>query len=343
MCAAGYDGPSRPAWPMPPSACDPATAQRSLLGAIENARIAEAAGFDWISVSEHHFSPITLTPSPNVMAGVLSQVIRRATIAVLGPILPLNNPVRIAEELAMLDCMTQGRLVALFLRGTPNEQLTYNDVAARSRAMTQEGIELILKTWTALEPFSWEGAEYQFKTISAWPRPIQSPHPPVFASGNSEESVIFAAQRKLSIAISFAPPDTVKKWVALYHAECDKAGWQPTRDNVLYRHIAHIADSDALAREQMAEAAAARASSAATHSDSTAREMGGPAAPPSPRPALFQPFFFGGPRTFTERVATMRDCGVGIVDFAFGIPGVGYQAQALKTFGAKVQSELARL
>jgi alkanesulfonate monooxygenase SsuD/methylene tetrahydromethanopterin reductase-like flavin-dependent oxidoreductase (luciferase family) len=348
LCAAAYDGPGPGfgVWPAPPSNCDRETAQRSMAQALDNARLAEAVGFDWISVSEHHYSPIMLTPNPIVFAGALSQVTRAAKIAVLGPLIPINNPVRIAEELAMLDCLTGGRIVVLFLRGTPNEQKTYADTSERSRAMTQEGIDLILKAWTADEPFSWKGEEYQFEHVSPWPRTAQVPHPIVFGSGNSEESVIFAAQRRLSIGMSFAPPPVVKKWVELYRAEADKAGWQPTAYNVLYRHIAHIAASDAEAAEQMQEAGAARARLArerasAGHSEPSAgREMGGPA---QARPSFFTPYFFGGPETVIAKAKELADCGVGILDLAFGIPGADYQARAIKTFGEKALPTLTRI
>src|SRR6185369_15919523 len=97
----------------------------------------------------------------------------RCKIAVLGPLLPLNNPVRVAEEIAMLDAMSGGRIVVCFLRGTPSEHHAYADVAAQSRAMTQEGISLILKAWTSEEPFSWQGEHFKFNTVSVWPRTLQ--------------------------------------------------------------------------------------------------------------------------------------------------------------------------
>jgi len=356
LCSAAYDGPGPGlgVWPAPPANCDRETAQRSMAQALDNARLAEAVGFDWISVSEHHYSPIMLTPNPIVFAGALSQVTRTAKIAVLGPLIPINNPVRIAEELAMLDCLTGGRIVVLFLRGTPNEQKTYADTSERSRAMTQEGIDLILKAWTTDESFAWKGEEYQFEHVAPWPRTAQVPHPVVFGSGNSEESVIFAAQRRLSIGMSFAPSPVVKKWVELYRTECDKAGWKPTPDHVLYRHIAHIAASDAEAAEQMQEAGAARARRAgrerasaghepaggASGQPGAGREMGGPA---QARPSFFTPYFFGGPETVIARAKELADCGVGILDLAFGIPGADYQAQAIKTFGELAMPTLAKI
>ncbi|HEY1707324.1 MAG TPA: LLM class flavin-dependent oxidoreductase [Rhizomicrobium sp.] len=344
LCSASYDGPGHGGgWPAAPSSCDRATARQSMEQALANARLAEALGFDWVSVSEHHYSPIMLTPNPIVMAGALSQVTERVKIAVLGPLIPLNNPVRIAEELAMLDCLTNGRVIVLFLRGTPNEHGTYSDVAARSRAMTQEGIDLILKAWSSPEPFAWNGSEYQFPTVSVWPRTLQTPHPVVFGSGNSDESIDFAASRRLPIAISFAPANVVKGWVERYRAAADKAGWMPGPDHVLYRHLAHIAASDAAATEEMHEASAARARAAAQMA-SPAAEMGGPGAQPrTPPPAFFTPYFFGGPKTVIARAEEMRNAGVGILDLAFIIPGGERQAQALKTFAAAVMPALAKM
>src|SRR3546814_1871189 len=79
--------------------------------------------------------------------------------------------------------------------------------------------DLILKAWKTTEPFSWEGEQYKFSTVAIWPKITQRPHPPVFGSGNSDSSVVFAAQRRIGIAFSFAPPEVVKKWIELYRAE----------------------------------------------------------------------------------------------------------------------------
>ena len=131
-------------WPAPPALCDREVASTTMHRTIEAARRADELGFDWVSLSEHHYAPMMLTPNPLVMAGALSQVVKRAKIAILGPLLPLSNPVRVAEELAMLDSMTDGRVVVLFLRGTPNEHHTYGDVAEQSRAMTSGlGVSII--------------------------------------------------------------------------------------------------------------------------------------------------------------------------------------------------------
>jgi alkanesulfonate monooxygenase SsuD/methylene tetrahydromethanopterin reductase-like flavin-dependent oxidoreductase (luciferase family) len=118
--------PLKPEWPVPSGAYDREAGAQAFQGMIERLRVVEEVGFDWVSVSEHHYSPRILTPSPIVSAAFIAAHLKRLTIAVLGPIVPQSNPVRVAEELAMLDNMAQGRLVVGLLRGTTNEYLTYD-------------------------------------------------------------------------------------------------------------------------------------------------------------------------------------------------------------------------
>jgi len=279
-----------------------------------------------------------LTPNALVMAGALTQTLKRAKIALLGPLLPLANPVRVAEEVAMLDAMSDGRIIVLFLRGTPNEHLAYADVSKRARAMTQEGIDLVLKAWTAPEPFAWHGEHFHFDRVSVWPRTRQEPHPPVFGSGNSEESVIFAARRRLHLALSFMPASTVKRMVELYKSEAQQAGWTPTREHILYRGIAQIADGDESTPSAFEAADNAGPSARAT---APARAPGGTPASPT---FIFAPYFTGGPRNVLRQIALLRDAGVGIVDVHLisSMDSIDYDKQAAATelFAKKILPEI---
>src|SRR5262245_45221411 len=118
--------PLPPEWPVPPDYYDRAAGARAYRSMLERLEYVEALGFDWVSVSEHHYSPRILTPSPIVSAAYLAAHLKKATIALLGPIVPHSNPVRVAEELAMLDTFAEGRLVIGLLRGTANEAMTYD-------------------------------------------------------------------------------------------------------------------------------------------------------------------------------------------------------------------------
>jgi alkanesulfonate monooxygenase SsuD/methylene tetrahydromethanopterin reductase-like flavin-dependent oxidoreductase (luciferase family)/pimeloyl-ACP methyl ester carboxylesterase len=156
----------------------------------------------------------------------------------------MNNPVRIAEELAMLDQLSHGRLVVLFLRGTPNEFLTYGTNPDETRARTQEASVLITRALTEPQPFGWEGRFYRFQTVSVWPGPIQRPHPPLYYSGNSLESATFAAAHHLGLGISFYPPPLVAQLMGYYRQECAKHGWEPSPDQLLYRAFIAVGEDD---------------------------------------------------------------------------------------------------
>jgi alkanesulfonate monooxygenase SsuD/methylene tetrahydromethanopterin reductase-like flavin-dependent oxidoreductase (luciferase family) len=186
-----------------------------------------------------------------VFAGALTQVVKRARIALLGPNIPILNPVRVAEEFAMLDTLTDGRIVAGLLRGTPNEYVTYNINPAESREIFEEAVLLIRRAWTETQPFGWEGRHFQFRSISIWPRPVQQPHPPMFMSGSSPESAEFAAYNRISLGLAVTTVALAAKSVALYRERARVAGWTPQPDNVLYRLSFHVAESDAQARADL--------------------------------------------------------------------------------------------
>jgi len=331
LCMTGYDGPAPglEVWPARPAYCDRDIARASYEHSLAMARKADALGFDWISVSEHHYAPYILTPNPCLMAAALSQVTARARIALLGPLVPLVNPVRLAEEIAMLDQLSGGRAVVLFLRGTPNEHRTYDSDPATTRGMTQEGIDLVRKAWTEEEPFAWHGEHFSFGNVAVWPRTVQAPHPPIYGSGNSEESVRFAAERGMGIAFSFAPVDVVAQWIALYREEAARAGWQPGPEHVIYRGIAYAAQSDAAAQEDMAAFFGRKAAEQAKIQQET---MGGPPVVP----LITEPYFVGGPDTLKARFEALRDCGVGVVDLAWGIGDPAQREAAMERFAADV-------
>src|SRR3954463_14492363 len=108
-----YQGPApRGTWPVPAGGVSSGVAERSMATCLEQFQLADELGFDWVTVAEHHYAPMSMTPNPMVMAGALTQRVKRAKIALLGSSVPILNPVRVAEELAMLDVMTGGRIVA---------------------------------------------------------------------------------------------------------------------------------------------------------------------------------------------------------------------------------------
>ena len=259
FCTSRYIGDApQGVWPVPNEYCDPELAEQSMAVTMEQFRLADVFGFDWVTVAEHHFSSLSLTPNPMIFAGALSQVVKRAKIAVLGPSLPTLNPVRVAEEFAMLDAMTGGRLIAGLMRGTPNEYVTYNFNPSESRARFAEALEIIRRAWTEPQPFGWQGRYYQYRSISIWPRPVQRPHPPIYMSGSSPEAGEFAAEQHIGLGFAFTTIAQAAKASAYYQAQCREQGWEPTPDDIIYRVGFHVAETDEEAFDDMSKSGAAR-------------------------------------------------------------------------------------
>ena len=247
LCGAHYEDAAAHlnAPPVSPSVCDPAIAKQTFDHFLEYAAMADAFGFDWISVSEHHSSPLILSTSIMPLAGALTQIVKRARIALLGPLAPVSNPLRVAEEIAVLDQLSNGRVIVLPLRGTPNEFNAYTPIdGLKTQSMTQEASKLIRKALSEPEPFAWDGDNYHFPKVAIWPRTLQRPHPPMYFSGNSMNSALFAAREHLGVCLSFHQPGVVADTVARYRAEAAAAGWNPTEDQIVYRGFVVVADTD---------------------------------------------------------------------------------------------------
>src|SRR5215469_9422097 len=107
-------------WPVPPAAYDPDAGAQAYQGMVDRMLFVEELGFDWVSVSEHHYSPRILTPNTAVSASYMAARSKKLKIAVLGPIVSQRNPVQFAEELASHVKLAEGRLVVGLLHGTTN-------------------------------------------------------------------------------------------------------------------------------------------------------------------------------------------------------------------------------
>jgi len=331
-------------WPVPSGVYDPETGAQAYQDMIERLQFVEELGFDWVSVSEHHYSPRILTPSPMVSASYIAARLQKIRIALLGPIVPQSNPVRVAEELAMLDTLAQGRLVVGLLRGTTNEYLTYDLNPAEARERTDEGMELILKAWTEPQPFGWQGRHFQYRTVSIWPRPLQQPHPPTYALGVSRESCEFAARNRIGCGVSYAPFEAVGKATRYYREQCARHGWEPSPDQIVYRANMALGETDddahALLRQQPDRAPfALRPGVRDAFMKLDARNIAGEARAPL-RSGALPTTFIGGPDTIIEQIRRCRDeVGAGVLDLSLLPPGWGDRdllMRKLELFGTKV-------
>jgi alkanesulfonate monooxygenase SsuD/methylene tetrahydromethanopterin reductase-like flavin-dependent oxidoreductase (luciferase family) len=332
-------------WPVPAGSYNPETGAEAYRGMVERVRFVEELGFDWVSVSEHHYSPRILTPSPVVSAAYLAARVDKIKIAMLGPIVPVSNPIRVAEEVAMLDTMAPGRIVVGLLRGTTNEYLSYDLNPKESRERTDEGMELILKAWTEPQPFGWQGRYFQYRTVSVWPRPQSQPHPPTYALGTSAEAGEFAARHRLGIGLSYGTFELMAKSANYYREQCARYGWEPGPDDIIYRANMILAETDDAAEEALRRRdrqapfpIRGGLRDALLQSDTT-RNIAGERRPANVGGVL--PISFcGGPDRVVEQLRRCRqEVGAGIVDLSLQDPGTGNLAgmmHALELFGKKV-------
>ena len=152
---------------------------------LDELKFAAEMGYDGICVNEHHQNAYGIMPSPNLMAAAMSRETRDVAIIVMGNSIALYNPpIRVAEEFAMLDCISGGRLVAGFPVGTcADTAYGYGVSPASLRDRYAEAEELILQAWEEDEVFSFDGKYTQLRYVNIWPRPLQKPRPPVWVPG----------------------------------------------------------------------------------------------------------------------------------------------------------------
>ena len=183
-----------------PELFDPRVGHRAYNEYIDELEFAAQVGFDAVGINEHHSNGYGLMPSPNLIAASLARQCPDTNIVVLGDSVALYNPpLRVAEELAMLDCITGGRMVAGFPVGSPMDTIfAYGQNPATLRERYQEGVELILRAWQADEVFSFNGRYNKLRYVNVWPRPVQDPHPPVWIpGGGSVDTWDWCAQNDL--------------------------------------------------------------------------------------------------------------------------------------------------
>lgn len=209
-------------------------------------------GYDGVAFNEHHCSPYGLMNSPNLLAAAAIQRTKRIKLLIYGNLLPLHEPLRLAEELAMLDCMSRGRIISGFARGIPREYQVHNVSMKDSRPRFDEAFEILLGAWRE-EVFSYEGRFWQYKNVSIWPRPYQRPHPPIWMPlSGSKESIEFAGRHNIPITPGVAgTPVGLQEDVIRYYAKClAQHGHRFTPDHLSISANVCIADSKAQAIQE---------------------------------------------------------------------------------------------
>jgi alkanesulfonate monooxygenase SsuD/methylene tetrahydromethanopterin reductase-like flavin-dependent oxidoreductase (luciferase family) len=219
---------------------------------LDELEYADQLGFDGIAVNEHHQTAYGLMPSPNIMAAALARRTERAKIMVLGNAIGIRgNPLRVAEEIAMLDHLSNGRVVSGFVRGIGWEYFGHSINPTRSRARFNEAHDLIIKAWTSDEMFQWISPNYEYRYVNVWPRPLQQPHPPVYIPGaGSSETMKFCAERRYTYMSVYAPARVVRRWFDGYRQAAAELGYVPDPEKIAFSVPVYVADTDERAHRE---------------------------------------------------------------------------------------------
>jgi alkanesulfonate monooxygenase SsuD/methylene tetrahydromethanopterin reductase-like flavin-dependent oxidoreductase (luciferase family) len=239
---------------IPPSLQDVPRIHRLYNNYLDELEYAALKGFDAIGVNEHHNSGYGLMCSPNMMGAALARRITDtdAKLLVLGDAVCLYNPpIRVAEELAMLDVISGGRLITGFPLGSSSDaNFAYGVKPATMREKHREGIELVMRAWTEPEVFSFNGRFTKLRYVNPWPKPLQNPHPPIWTPGSgSLETMDFAIETNSPFFLlsyfgaKFATDNFRKYWNRVEKADMDQ---NPYRTGMV--QVVLVADTDAEAK-----------------------------------------------------------------------------------------------
>ena len=211
---------------------------------LELIECADAAGFHCYHLSEHHASPLSLTPSPNLLLAAASQRTRRIRLGVLVYTLPYYDPMRLVDEINMLDHLSNGRLELGVGRGISALEASFFGVTTieDSRAIYRENFDVMIAAFTAQDSFTFEGQRHSYTDLPLWLHPVQRPYPPLWFPSSNSESIPFTAGQGLNTVLNnYFTREATRSLVQQYaetfeecrsnpdrlnaHVEIPKVGW----------------------------------------------------------------------------------------------------------------------
>jgi alkanesulfonate monooxygenase SsuD/methylene tetrahydromethanopterin reductase-like flavin-dependent oxidoreductase (luciferase family) len=244
-----FDKKYRSSWVvLPNSYFDPEKGKNLYNRYLDELEYGEELGFDGLCVNEHHQNAYGMMPSPIVMASALARATKRVKIAVVGNAFGIReHPLTLAEEHAMIDCITGGRLISGMVRGIGCEFYSMGANPAFSHERFHEAHDLVIRAWTETGPFAFEGKHYNFEYVNVWPRVYQKPHPPIWCpSQGSFETIEWTAHpdRKYTYLQTYSPFSAVIKFMGLYRDMARKYGYEAQPEQLGWLAPIYVADTD---------------------------------------------------------------------------------------------------
>ena len=210
--------------------------------------LAEDEGLD-IMLNEHHQTATCVDPAAPLMLSILARQSTKARLLILGnPIANRNQPLRVAEEMAMIDVLSRGRLEAGFVRGVPYEISPANSNPVRMNERQWEALDMIVKAWTHHEgPVSFEGRYFHSRAMNIWPRPWQQPHPPIWISTTSPAGAARVGSKGYVQATFLTGFDATKAIFDAYRSAWHAAGHgdDVPLDRLAYAAMVYVGETEA--------------------------------------------------------------------------------------------------
>jgi len=248
--AADYAG---PAWvTCPNSNYEPGRGHQLYNRYLDELVYAEELGFDGVCVNEHHANAYGNMPSPNLIASILARQTKRCKIAVVGNALPLYNPpLRVAEEFAMIDVISGGRLIAGMVVGGGPEYYSNGLNPAEARERFYEAHDLIVQAWTQPGPFTFNGKYYKLRYANRGRHRCRHPHPPIWIPGaGSLETMEFVAKRRYAYMGFHTSTTVFKRNLDFFREACEKQGYTADPRQMGWLAPIYVAETDAQARQE---------------------------------------------------------------------------------------------
>jgi alkanesulfonate monooxygenase SsuD/methylene tetrahydromethanopterin reductase-like flavin-dependent oxidoreductase (luciferase family) len=232
---------------LPNKYCDPRIAADLFHETLDEYLIADDVGIN-VMATEHHAGINSLIGSNPTFVGMIARQTRKARILSLGTLISLrHDPVRIAEEYAMIDVVSRGRLEIGLVKSGGSEMVSNNGNPMQNEERLWEGIDLISKALTHREgPFSWEGKHFTHRHVNIWPGPYQQPMPRLWAATGDPRSAAECGRRGIINTLVLRGPEGTKKAWDSYKRARREAGLPPaTRDMLAYTAMVYVGDNDA--------------------------------------------------------------------------------------------------
>ena len=229
--------------------------QRPPAEQFELVRRVEALGFDSFWATEHHFRFFGgMLPNPQLLLTAAAQRTSRMRLGSAVTLLPMHHPIRIAEDFAMLDLLSNGRVNFGAGRGMhPLEYATFNADWSTAQLRLPEALDIVVRAWRGAE-FEWQGDHYRYPKITVYPQPLQKPHPPIYVTANRDpESFQMIGRRGYHLMTLpwIATNELQRARVEMYFKALREGGHTVEQREVFVMYPAYIGETDSQARNDV--------------------------------------------------------------------------------------------